>query len=419
MKKAIERSRPRIAIVGAGLAGLSAAYYLRKKADVTIFEASERTGGRILTSRRLRGEHGAEFLLTSEGTICRLLKALKVKRSPVISDWPGYLFRGHFTCGKPGKPQLKQVLSSSSDDRVMRLFDLVKRGSWRKKQQPADRWLSSFLCHDRQAIQFVSMLLAGETCAPLSHLRTEYVLECLWSFLDDDEWYRVHGGSKKIVDALVEQSRARVRVDAQVNGVSPMRGRVLVRWTQNDNDKSEIFDAVIVVTPKGERLVGEPLCRHFHGYLNILLEFTKQPRLKADPDFDLARGLYIDSSLNYLELTRRSPGSYVLRILIPNAEKQLRWADRRIISLCTRQLRQILINADTMSTWSVKRWRFGLPCGGSKELFRKVSNHIYLAGDRFGKWPSMNSAIVSGLSAAGALQFVTRGGGRNGGQTVS
>jgi predicted NAD/FAD-binding protein len=41
--------RPRIAVVGAGVAGISAAYHLRDQADVTVFEADNRPGGHAYT----------------------------------------------------------------------------------------------------------------------------------------------------------------------------------------------------------------------------------------------------------------------------------------------------------------------------------------------------------------------------------
>lgn len=43
-----EYSFPKIAIIGAGLAGLASAYYLSKKGyDVEVFEARKRVGGRV------------------------------------------------------------------------------------------------------------------------------------------------------------------------------------------------------------------------------------------------------------------------------------------------------------------------------------------------------------------------------------
>lgn len=45
-------SKPRLAILGAGLTGLTLAYRLQSRYDVTIFESRDRVGGRILTDRK-------------------------------------------------------------------------------------------------------------------------------------------------------------------------------------------------------------------------------------------------------------------------------------------------------------------------------------------------------------------------------
>ena len=41
--------RSRIAVIGAGISGITAAYYLQSKFDVTLFEREERTGGHTNT----------------------------------------------------------------------------------------------------------------------------------------------------------------------------------------------------------------------------------------------------------------------------------------------------------------------------------------------------------------------------------
>jgi monoamine oxidase len=56
--------RPRVAIVGAGFAGLMAAYALRKVCDVTVFEARDRVGGRVWSQKKSSGiiETGGELI---------------------------------------------------------------------------------------------------------------------------------------------------------------------------------------------------------------------------------------------------------------------------------------------------------------------------------------------------------------------
>ena len=72
---------PQVVVVGAGLAGLAAAYTLRKHGlDATVFEASPRPGGRVL-GQEVGGFHidvGANIFLDSFGTTRQLANELGV-----------------------------------------------------------------------------------------------------------------------------------------------------------------------------------------------------------------------------------------------------------------------------------------------------------------------------------------------------
>jgi protoporphyrinogen oxidase len=166
------RSRQKVAIIGAGLAGLSAAYELRDKANVTIFEREDRLGGRVLTSKEPSGEHGAESLLESECELRDLLAELGIAIMPCHTE-PRYFFRGLYATGAPDKAGEK-LLPLESANRIAKLFELVRLEHWPKTTKKFGQWLSLFLEGDKEAMQFVRMLLAGETCAPLHHLSARY-----------------------------------------------------------------------------------------------------------------------------------------------------------------------------------------------------------------------------------------------------
>lgn len=63
-----QKRQPKIAIIGAGLAGLSAGYYFKKAGvEFTLYEASRRVGGRVLSvsntiAKDVTVEYGAEFI---------------------------------------------------------------------------------------------------------------------------------------------------------------------------------------------------------------------------------------------------------------------------------------------------------------------------------------------------------------------
>ncbi|MCS6923542.1 MAG: FAD-dependent oxidoreductase [Fimbriimonadales bacterium] len=74
------RHNPRIAIVGAGMAGLSAAYHLRRRGlRATLYEASERIGGRIYSASDLFApglitELGGEFIDSTHQDMLRFVR---------------------------------------------------------------------------------------------------------------------------------------------------------------------------------------------------------------------------------------------------------------------------------------------------------------------------------------------------------
>src|SRR5690606_17854511 len=81
---------PRVAIVGGGMAGLNAASHLRQAgAAATVYEASDRTGGRMYTARDLLNPGqttglGGEFIATSPAAVLALAARFEL---PVIDRW--------------------------------------------------------------------------------------------------------------------------------------------------------------------------------------------------------------------------------------------------------------------------------------------------------------------------------------------
>lgn len=87
-----------VVVVGAGIAGLTAAYCLSKLGvDVTVLEASERVGGRMSTDRRdsYLIDRGAQFLSDGYSVICELISELGLAQHlSRASGWTGTVRRG-------------------------------------------------------------------------------------------------------------------------------------------------------------------------------------------------------------------------------------------------------------------------------------------------------------------------------------
>jgi monoamine oxidase len=111
---------PRIAVVGAGLAGLTAAYRLSQQGlRVTLFEARERIGGRCWTARGFAdgqtAEHGGEFIDTRHLHLIQLAKELDLHLTDLWKGysgvWPIYV-DGTLYRGKDLRPQLDPIVEA-------------------------------------------------------------------------------------------------------------------------------------------------------------------------------------------------------------------------------------------------------------------------------------------------------------------
>lgn len=98
---------PAVAVVGAGLAGLTCAYRLKQRGiRATVFEASQRTGGRCFTMRGAfdegqRVERGAELIDSDHAEIRALAKELGLKLDNLLKAEKRGTAPSHYFGGQP------------------------------------------------------------------------------------------------------------------------------------------------------------------------------------------------------------------------------------------------------------------------------------------------------------------------------
>lgn len=116
--------KPKIAIIGAGLAGLSLANALGDRADTTLFEKSRGAGGRMSTRRheQLSFDHGAQFFTARSSQFQRVV--FEAAKTNVVTKWSPKIvnlelenkpfkrewFEPHF-CGAQGMNSLAKHLA--------------------------------------------------------------------------------------------------------------------------------------------------------------------------------------------------------------------------------------------------------------------------------------------------------------------
>ena len=120
----------KIAIVGAGLAGLTAAYELKKtyELDADVYEGNTRVGGRCFTARGIFdqnqiAEHGGELIDTDHHAIRRLAQELGLKLTDVLAATPAGT-QGRYICST-ASPTISQIATRDWQP----IYDLVQKQS--------------------------------------------------------------------------------------------------------------------------------------------------------------------------------------------------------------------------------------------------------------------------------------------------
>ena len=282
MTNAPVRRPRRIAVVGSGVAGLTAAYVASRTAHVTLYEADERLGGHADTHEVLEaagaGSHAGDrvlridtgFIVHNPRTypvMLRLFAELDVatqasEMSMSIRDdesgleWAGAL----------GRSGLFPTSANLRKPRYLAMLVEIPRFHRKAKaligQSDDTRTLRDFLADGRFSDYFVRhfmepMVAAVWSCDPVVSL--DYPARYLFTFLHhhgmlgifgSPQWRTVTGGSHRYVEK-VGAALQEVRLGAKVTSVAEVEGGVEVT---DGNGDTTTYDAVVVATHPGHAL---------------------------------------------------------------------------------------------------------------------------------------------------------------------
>lgn len=271
-----QRSGRSIAVIGSGVAGLTAAYVLSRRDQVTLYEAEIRLGGHAHTHLVGRGDGtvvgvDSAFLVHNERTyptLCRLFTELgvptqksemsmSVRADDIGLEYAGALgVRGLFACRQSLRPRY-----------VFMLAEIVRfhRAATRLLADGADddpETLSDFL--DRRGFSaffvehfIIPLVAAVWSCGEDDALR--YPARYLFVFLghhgmlsvfDSPAWRTVTGGSAHYVTAVAAQLQE-VSVGTPVRSVRRRPDGALV---QAGAEPPRFFDAAVVAVHPDQAL---------------------------------------------------------------------------------------------------------------------------------------------------------------------
>jgi predicted NAD/FAD-binding protein len=278
-----------VAVVGAGIAGLSAAYLLARRHQVVLFEEERRLGGHAHThtlehaGRRLELDSG--FLVYNPRTyphFVRLLRELGVGGQPSDMSFSVDCRRCRLVYSTRGLNGLFAQRARAFDPGFLRMLASVPRFNRRARAvlegpEADDPTLGRFLDRERFPDSFVRHVLlplvgavwsssAADVRAFAARPLFRFMANHGWLDSDPPQWLTVAGGSRRYVEAIADRLGSRVRAGCAVWRVR--REPAGVEVLTSDGER-RLFDRVVLAThadqalrvladasPEEERLLG-------------------------------------------------------------------------------------------------------------------------------------------------------------------
>ncbi|HEV2637682.1 MAG TPA: FAD-dependent oxidoreductase [Actinocrinis sp.] len=284
-----EARKPAVAVIGSGVAGLTAAYVLRHQYRVTLYEADDRFGGHSHT-HELAAADGRSvfvdsgFIVHNERTypnLIRLFAELGVTTRPtqmsmsVRCEGCGLEYAGargpRGVFAQPGaalRPRYLKMLGEVRRFHTMARRLLAETQTAAAAQAgpppgaPGDETVGGFLRRGGFSAYFTDHFVVPLISAVWSSgtaLSMRYPARYLFAFLDhhgmlsvtgSPTWRTVEGGSRTYVDLILKELPATL-MSTPVRAVHRHEGGVIVR---DESDEQHEFDRVVIATHSDQAL---------------------------------------------------------------------------------------------------------------------------------------------------------------------
>jgi predicted NAD/FAD-binding protein len=264
----------KVAVVGAGVSGLVAAYLLHRDHDITVFEAGDYAGGHVNTVP-VEVESGSYqvdtgFIVFNERTypnFRRLLRRLGIGEQASDMSFSVSSRDDDFEYASQGANAIFAKRSHLVRPRFYRMLaDKVRfhREARRLLEQLGDGpTLGEFLDARRYSRTFVDRLIVPQVAAVWSAPEDEaraFPAKYLARFLDNHgllqvgshpKWSTVPGGSARYVEVMTRTFRRGVRLQSPIMSIERSEDAVEIRPR---NGEREAFDRVIIATHSDQAL---------------------------------------------------------------------------------------------------------------------------------------------------------------------
>ncbi|MCC7283681.1 MAG: FAD-dependent oxidoreductase, partial [Acetobacteraceae bacterium] len=253
------RADARVAVIGAGLAGLVAAYRLVQAgvANVTVYEANRRIGGRVLSGRDVVGdgtlvELGGSFINSDHEDMLALAREFGLGLEDGQAGEDGTLAATYWIGGR--RRTLREI-AEESRELLARLESLRKAGE--AAEAAADRKSVAAMLDEFGVSGWLRTLLdiglTQEMGAEPGAMSALYLVEAFApdvsvpkrGLFSSDQRFQVEGGNDRIPASLAERLGARVRLGERLSRIAP-RGQA---FALAFGPREVVADIVVVTLP--------------------------------------------------------------------------------------------------------------------------------------------------------------------------
>ena len=230
-----------IIVIGAGFAGLTAAYKLHKQGHkVTVLEARPRVSGRVWSRTLPNGttvEMGAEWICPGENDIKALAQELSVPLAQVGVD---FMIRDVTNGTAVSLEKQRQALKITTDQ--VRQLD---------ETAVANTSIAQFLANlplTQPQRQLIATRLQGSFGRDLAHICLPMLIEDGLGDEDDHTYYRVVGGNQTIAKTLASHLPD-VRLEHEVTRISHSDNQVTIHGRHHNTSFQLEADAAVIAVP--------------------------------------------------------------------------------------------------------------------------------------------------------------------------
>jgi monoamine oxidase len=259
-----------IVIIGAGLAGLSAAYELKKAGfDAIVLEARSRVGGRVFSlhnfSNGLVAEGGGEFIDRKHGRMIALAKEFNLQLGKTESwskkeeDWGAFK-------NKAGLLSDTNLWGANLEDEYNKIWaSLAELG--KEVNDPTNpvtapnareldaknvaEWIQIQEVHPLARLMFTNHIRSEYTCEPENFSMLDFARNAALHYSNVGDWglsYRIMGGNDLLPKAIANHLPD-VRMNAEVTSINIQDDEVIVKYKQADSFHTIHSNYAILAVP--------------------------------------------------------------------------------------------------------------------------------------------------------------------------